>query len=266
MPNSVAKVLTIAGSDSCGGAGLQADIKTFNALGVYGMTAMTSVTVQNTTGVFEVHDIPPQTVAHQIDVVAADMGVDAAKTGMLSNVSIIEAVAASIENNNIQKLIVDPVMVATSGAALIDEDAKDTLISRLLPLALLVTPNLHEAQSLASMTIDSEADVAKAGARILELGPKNVLIKGGHLESEKVTDFLFHDGALQTFAASRIQTIEMHGTGCTLSAALAAYLAKDWSMEEALAAAKEYVTGAIRHGWPLGHGTGSLNHFWNLGR
>jgi hydroxymethylpyrimidine/phosphomethylpyrimidine kinase len=254
--------LTIAGSDSGGGAGIQADLKTFTALGVFGMAAITSVTAQNTIGVAGIHDLPAAFVARQIDLVAQDIGVDAAKTGMLSNEDVVEAVAACMVRNRIVNLVVDPVMVSKSGHSLMDAGARKALVEKLLPLALIVTPNLPEAEILSGMHIAGPADIEPAAARIFELGPKHVLVKGGHLHTEDAVDYLFDDRGLRLFPGLRIPAKTPHGTGCTHSAALAAYLAKGWDVVEAVARAKAYLTEALHRGFQLGHGPGVLNHFW----
>lgn len=260
----IARALTIAGSDSGGGAGIEADLKTFTALGVYGMAAITSVTAQNTVAVTGVHDVPPAFVAEQIDDVAQDIGVDAAKTGMLSNAAIIEAVADSIERNAIRNLVVDPVMIAKSGDALLHESAKDALLRRMLPLALVVTPNAPEATALTGVRIDSDKDVKRAGEALLAAGAAHVLIKGGHLSGAEAVDFLFDGTTCREYRAPRIATKNTHGTGCTYSAAIAAYLAIGLDVPAAVERAKEYLTGAILHSFGLGHGHGPLNHFWNV--
>ncbi|MDQ1256468.1 MAG: Bifunctional hydroxymethylpyrimidine kinase/phosphomethylpyrimidine kinase [Candidatus Hydrogenedentes bacterium] len=259
---AIPRILTVAGSDSGGGAGIEADLKTFAALGVYGMAAVTAITAQNTVGVFGIHDVPPDLVAAQIDAVADDIGIDAAKTGMLSNAAIIEAVAASLTRIGLRNLVVDPVMVAKSGDALLREEAQEALAARLLPLALVVTPNIPEAEVLTGITIADEADVRRAAERIRALGPRYVLMKGGHLAGRDATDYLFDGETFQTFTAPRIDTPNTHGTGCTYSAAIAAYLAQGCPVPEAVAQAKRYLTGAIEHSLPLGHGHGPLNHGW----
>ncbi len=259
----IARVLTIAGSDSGGGAGIEADLKTFTALGVYGMAAVTSISAQNTRGVFAIHDIPPEIVAKQIDVVAEDIGVDAAKTGMLSNAPIIEAVADSVARNHVEKLVVDPVMVAKSGDALLQEGGREALTRRLVPLAFLITPNVPEAEVLSNVTIAGEGEMRRAAERIHDLGPRYVLMKGGHLDATEATDYLFDGETFQSFSASRIATKNTHGTGCTYSAAIAAYLARGFEVVEAIQRAKAYLTQAIRHSFTLGHGPGPLNHFWS---
>jgi hydroxymethylpyrimidine/phosphomethylpyrimidine kinase len=258
----IPRVLTIAGSDSGGGAGIQADLKTFGALGVYGMSAITSVTAQNTRGVTGVHDLPPGFVAEQIDDVARDIGIDAAKTGMLSNAGIIEAVAASIARHRIEKLVVDPVMIAKSGDALLETKARSALIKHMAPLAYILTPNVPEAETIAGLPIRNEDDLVDIGRRIHDMGPRYVLMKGGHLSGSFATDYLVGHGTVAVFSAPRIETRNTHGTGCTYSAAIAAYLARGLEVEKAVAEAKEYVTGAIRHSLALGRGHGPLDHFW----
>ncbi len=261
----IPKAMTIAGSDSGGGAGIQADLKTFTALGVYGMSAITALTAQNTLGVAGVHDVPPEFVALQIDHVAQDIGVDAAKTGMLSNAEIVEAVADSIRRNEIELLVVDPVMVAKSGDALLQESAREALIRHILPIAYVVTPNTAEAAMLTGTPIETFEDMQDAAREIFDMGPRHVLIKGGHMSGDIVEDLLFDGRAFHTFRAARIETKNTHGTGCTLSAAITAYLAKGSSTVTAVEAAKSYVTEAIRRSLPLGSGHGPLNHIWQFG-
>ena len=260
----VARALTIAGSDSSGGAGIEADLKTFTALGVYGMAAVTSVTAQNTTGVIAAHHLPPALVAQQINAVAGDIGIDAAKTGMLANARIIEAVAACVAAHHIPNLVVDPVMVASSGARLLEASACAILKERLLPLAFLLTPNIPEAEALTGMTIRDPNDVRNAAQRLHETGVRYVLIKGGHLNTAEAADYLYDGAGFHEFTAARVNTSNTHGTGCTYSAAIAAYLAKGIEVIEAVRQAKAYVTEAIRHGFQLGNGPGPLNHFWSL--
>ncbi len=260
----VPRVLTVAGSDSGGGAGIQADLKTFTALGVFGMAAITSVTAQDTVEVARIQDLPPDFVTEQIDMVAQDIGVDAAKTGMLSSVDIVEAVADALQRRRIPNLVVDPVMVAKSGRRLLLPNALDALVTRLLPLAHLVTPNIPEAEVLSGLSIAGPKDMAEAARRILGLGGRFVAIKGGHLDAPEATDLLVGPDTLETFSTPRLATKNTHGTGCTYSSAIVAYLAKGFETVEAVRAAKEYVTGAIRHGFSLGQGRGPLNHFWKL--
>jgi len=255
--------LTIAGSDSGGGAGIQADLKTFAALGVYGTSALTAVTAQNTVGVRAVEEVSPATVAAQIDAVLEDIGADAAKTGMLSSAAIIAAVAGRIGAHGITRLVVDPVMVSKSGDRLLREDAVRALRTVLLPLALVVTPNLPEAETLAGMPIGNRATLEDAARRIAALGPRYVLIKGGHTPGDPV-DILCDGHAFRAYPGERIATSSTHGTGCTLSAAIAAYLARGLTVEDAIGRAKEYVAAAMRAANPLGRGHGPLHHMFAL--
>lgn len=249
------RALTIAGSDSGGGAGIQADLKTFAALGVFGTSAITSVTAQNTVGVQGVHDLPPEFVGRQIDSVLEDIVIDAAKTGMLSNAAIIAVVAAKVQTHAIRRLVVDPVMVAKGGAPLLQPDAVETLIKRLLPLSLVVTPNVPEAEVLWGGAIVGLAEMREAAQRIHDLGPRYVVIKGGHL-SIRAIDLVYDGSTCTMLDGERIDTPHTHGTGCVFSAAMTAELAKGSSVPEAIAAAKRFVTAAIRHGFPLGRGIG----------
>jgi len=255
--------LTIAGSDSGGGAGIQADLKTFAALGVYGTSALTAVTAQNTVGVRAVEEVSPATVAAQIDAVLEDIGADAAKTGMLSSAAIIAAVAGRIGAHGITRLVVDPVMVSKSGDRLLREDAVRALRTVLLPLALVVTPNLPEAETLAGMPIGNRATLEDAARRIAALGPRYVLIKGGHAPGDPV-DILFDGHAFRAYPGERLITTSTHGTGCTLSAAIAAYLARGVPVEDAVGRAKGYVAAAMRAANPLGRGHGPLHHMFAL--
>ena len=258
-----ARALTIAGSDSGAGAGIQADLKTFAALGVYGTSAITAVTAQNTIAVTAVHEIPTDMIAAQIDAVLEDIGADAVKTGMLSSSPIIECVAEAMERHQIQRLVVDPVMVAKSGDSLLREDAVGTLRNRLLPLAAVVTPNIPEAEALTETSITTPEDARRAAQQIIDLGAGAVVVKGGHLEGP-ATD-LFYDGVtFQEFTSPRIDTKNTHGTGCTFASAVAAGLARGMTTIDAVALAKEYVTEAIRYSFPLGQGHGPLNHFYKL--
>ncbi|MER3456052.1 MAG: bifunctional hydroxymethylpyrimidine kinase/phosphomethylpyrimidine kinase [candidate division GAL15 bacterium] len=255
---SIPRALTIAGSDSGGGAGIQADLKTFSALGVFGMSAVTALTAQNTTGVYAVHEVPPEVVARQIDVVVEDIGVDAAKTGMLSSVPIIEAVADRVRRHRLQQLVVDPVMVAKSGAPLLRPEAQHTLRTQLVPLALVITPNLPEAEVLLGRPIPDRSALQEAARALLDLGPRAVLLKGGHLPGEPVD--LFYDGEqLEELRAERVPTRHTHGTGCVLSAAITAYLSLGMPLREAVRGGKRFVTEAIRFGLPLGRGVGPCN-------
>ncbi|HXF56460.1 MAG TPA: bifunctional hydroxymethylpyrimidine kinase/phosphomethylpyrimidine kinase [Actinomycetota bacterium] len=258
------RALTIAGSDSGGGAGIQADLKTFAVLGVWGMSAITSITVQNTKGVSGVADVPAETVGAQIRAVVTDVGVDAAKTGMLSSQAIIEAVADAAEEVGVPNLVVDPVFVSKHGHPLLRPDAVEALRTRILPLATLVTPNLHEAAGLAGFPVSSREDMRRAGRAILALGPRAVLVKGGHLQGERADD-LFVDAEREEWVeGERVDTPHTHGTGCVLSAAIAAHLARGEELLEAVRKGKAFVTEAIRHALPLGEGIGPVSPGWWL--
>jgi hydroxymethylpyrimidine/phosphomethylpyrimidine kinase len=254
------KALTIAGSDSGGGAGIQADLKTFSAFRVFGMSVVTAVTAQNSVGVHAVENLPPDFVAAQFDAVLADFGADAAKIGMLSTAPIIRAVAERLRRARLERLVVDPVMIAKSGDALLQPDARDALIAEILPLALVVTPNLHEAAVLADMPVETHAEMEEAARRIHARGPRHVLVKGGHLKDD-ATDILWDGRAFARFTAPHLDSTATHGTGCTFSAAIAAGLALDRPLGEAVRQAKAYVTRAIREGFQPGRGVGVLRHF-----
>ena len=261
------RVLTIAGSDSGGGAGIQADLKTITALGGYGMTAITSVTIQNTQGVYGIHDLSPEEVYKQIEVVVKDIGVDSAKTGMLSNSEIIRAVADAVRDLEIPNLVVDPVFVAKSGDRLLREDSIGALKRDLLPLATVVTPNIPEAGELCGQEIRKLREVEECARKIHDMGPKAVVIKGGHLEGEKVIDVLYEGGdEFHYFVRDRVNTSHTHGTGCTFSSALAVFLGRGLSVKEAVEKAKVYVHNAIERAPGLGKGHGPLNHLWNIER
>ena len=257
------RVLTIAGSDSGGGAGIQADLKTFSALGVFGMTAITAVTVQNTKGVSDVEELSPATVGAQIRSVVGDIGVDAAKTGMLASTPIVEAVADALEELPVPALVVDPVFVSKHGHALLAEDAVEALRHRILPLATLVTPNLPEASGLAGSAVETRDDMRRAAEAILALGANAVLVKGGHLEGERAADLFADGGSEEWIEAERIDTPHTHGTGCTLSSAITAHLALGATLPEAVRAGKAFVTEAIRHALALGGGIGPVDALWS---
>ncbi len=256
----VPRALTIAGSDSGGGAGIQADLKTFSAFRVYGASVLTAITAQNSVGVQGVVNLPPEFVARQLDAVLGDIGADAAKTGMLSTASIIRAVAERLRAHRLERLVVDPVMVAKSGDPLLEPDARQALVEAILPLALVVTPNLHEAAALAEFPVATVEEMEAAARRIHALGPRWVLVKGGHLKGDPV-DLLFDGRTIERFVAERVPTPHTHGTGCTYSAAIAAGLARGAGVPEAVGEAKRYVTAAIRAGFALGRGVGPLRHF-----
>ncbi len=257
--------LTIAGSDSSGGAGIQADLKTFGALGVYGASVITALTAQNTQGVSAIHDVPADFIAAQIDAVFGDLAVNAVKIGMLSQVAAIEAVAAGLARHDAQNIVLDPVMVATSGDRLLAPDAIAALCRDLIPRALVVTPNLHEAAALTDAALARNETEMEAQARtILALGPRSVLVKGGHGDNPESVDLLVDASGVIRLTAPRIDTRNTHGTGCTLSSAIAAGLARGLGLEAAARTAKDYVTAAIKAADKLkvGHGHGPLNHFW----
>jgi hydroxymethylpyrimidine/phosphomethylpyrimidine kinase len=256
----VPKALTVAGSDSGGGAGIQADLKTFSAFRVFGMSVLTAVTAQNSVGVTGVHDLPPEFVARQLDAVLGDFGADAVKLGMLSNAGIIRAVAAGLRSRGQARIVLDPVMIAKSGAPLLQPEARTALIEAMLPLAEVVTPNLHEAAVLAGIPVQTEKEMEEAARRIHGQGPRHVLVKGGHL-ADSATDVLYDGRDFTRYPAPRLDSPNTHGTGCTLSAAIAAGLARGAPLTSAVAEAKAYVTAAIREGFPAGHGVGVLRHF-----
>ncbi|MDR6774856.1 bifunctional hydroxymethylpyrimidine kinase/phosphomethylpyrimidine kinase [Azospirillum sp. BE72] len=255
------RVLIVAGSDSGGGAGIQADIKAVSALGAYGMTAISALTAQNTTGVYGVVPVDPAFVALQMKVVLEDIGADAVKIGMLANAPVIEAVAAEYEARAVNvPLVLDPVMIAKSGHHLLDPDAVVTLRKRLLPLAEVVTPNLPEAEALTDLPIRDLDDMRRAAELMLSFGPKSVLLKGGHLEDDSLYDLLLTEEGETVFEGRRVHTPHTHGTGCTLSSAIAAGLAQGLGTRDAVARARRYVETAILTAPGLGHGHGPLNH------
>lgn len=256
------RVLIIAGSDSGGGAGIQADIKTVTALEGYAMTAVTALTAQNTLGVFGVEGVPPAFIRQQIELVLDDIGADCIKTGMLHNAEVIETVAATLEARAPDvPLVADPVMVAKGGAALLEADAVDALKSRLLPRAALLTPNLPEAEVLTGLTVRSPDQMKDAGTAILDLGCSAVLVKGGHLVSDRIIDLLMTaEGHIETFESPRIETDQTHGTGCTLASAIATGIAQGLPIPVAIGRARDYVREAIRRAPGLGGGHGPLDH------
>lgn len=255
------RALTIAGSDSGGGAGIQADLKTFQELAVFGMSAITAVTAQNTLGVHGVYPMTPEAVVQQIQAIGEDIGTNAVKTGMLFSSDIIEAVSRQVRKYNWENLVVDPVMMAKGGASLLQQEAIFALKTYLLPLAKVITPNIPEAEVLTGMTIRNTEDKKKAALKLCELGVQTVVIKGGHDEDESESTDLLYDGAeFHTFTNKRIPTKNTHGTGCTFSAALTAELAKGASVYDAVLTAKEFIQAAIEDGIEVGHGHGPTNH------
>ena len=259
------RALTIAGSDSGGGAGIQADLKTFAALGVYGMSVLTSITAQNTVGVQGIYDLPPEFVGLQIDSVLTDIGADAVKTGMLSNTKTIALVAEKLRRYQVENLVIDPVMIAKSGDPLLREEAHVTLVHDLFPLAKVVTPNLHEGRVLSRLPISNLEEMKEAAKAIHRLGPQNVVVKGGHLERESV-DLLYDGRQFLELPGPRLETKNDHGTGCTFASAIAAGLAKGQDVPTAVKAAKEYITQALQGAidWQLGQGHGPVHHFFAL--
>ena len=263
MVRAVRKAMTIAGSDSGAGAGVQADLKTFAALGVYGTCVLTAITAQNTRRVTDVFELPTSVVRSQIEAVVEDIGTDAVKTGMLSSAQIIETVARAVRDLDLPNLVVDPVMVAKGGDRLLREDAVDALRELLIPLARVVTPNVPEAEVLVGRPIEGLEDAERAARDIVAMGARAAVVKGGHLQGDAV-DVLYDGRSLRRFSAPRVETTSTHGTGCTFASAVAAGLARGRPLEEAVTRAKEYVTEAMRRAFPLGHGHGPLNHFYML--
>lgn len=264
MSMTLKQVLTIAGSDSGGGAGIQADIKAMSANGVFAMSVITAITAQNTEEVTEVFELPASVIAGQLDAVFDDFDVAAVKTGMLSSTAIVETVAKMLKPQELFNVVVDPVMISKSGHSLLKPEAIEAVKKQLFPLALLVTPNVHEAQQLSGIEIKSVADARRAAKVIHGFGSKFVLIKGGHLLAERATDLLYDGRFFNVFKGEYIETPHTHGTGCTFASAIAAHLARGKSVADAVASAKAYVTEAIRHSLAIGHGTGPTNHFYFL--
>jgi len=257
--------LTIAGSDSGGGAGIQADLRTFAAFQVHGLSAITSVTAQDTSKVHDSEDLSPSLVGRQIEAVLTDIGADAVKTGMLSSSEIIITVVQKLSKFDVKRLVVDPVMASTGGDALIKGTAIETLKHELFPLALVITPNLHEAELLVGRELIDEADIETAAAELHGLGSSSVIIKGGHVKDPgKSTDLFFDGDQMRRFESPRLDCRNTHGSGCTFGAAITACLARGFNLEESILEAKEFVTAAIRHSYSLGHGNGPLNHFYRF--
>ncbi len=264
----IPRCLTIAGSDSGGGAGIQGDLKTFTVLGTYGMSAITALTAQNTQGVTQIHELPPEFVAEQIRVVMEDIGCDAAKTGMLANAAIVRAVARTWRQYARVPLVVDPVMVSTTGARLLAEDAIEALVTELFPLSTIVTPNASEAALLANIAVADLDSSIEAARRIYSLGARAVLVKGGDspAKDEQVHDVLFDGKEIHIFMAPRIATPHTHGSGCALASAICANLARGLSLKEAVEKARKFILWAITSAKPLGHGHGPVNHLAWLGQ
>ena len=259
------KALTIAGSDPSGGVGVQADLKTMSALGVYGMSVIVSVVAENTARVISVEDISPRVISDQIDAVFEDIFPDAVKVGMLSSEEVMRTVAAKLAEYRPQHIVIDPVMYAKNGAPLMQEDAIDSLISLIVPVATVLTPNIPEAEKITGMRISTIDDMKKAGEKIVSMGAKAALVKGGHYIGD-ASDVLFDGSDFHIYTTKRINTKNTHGTGCTLSSAIASNLALGYPLPESIKRAKDYVTGAIEHALDIGKGNGPTNHFYALWR
>lgn len=257
------KVLTIAGSDCSGGAGIQADLKTFSAHGVFGMSVIVSVVAENTSRVIDIQDITPDMIKKQIDAVFEDIEVDAVKVGMLSQVSSMEAVAEKLIEYTPKNVVIDPVMYAKNGCPLMNPDAIDTLIKKIIPLAYILTPNIPEAEKISGMKIENAEDMKRSAAIIHNMGCKNVIVKGGHAAGS-ARDILFDGNTYYTFDTEHIKTKNTHGTGCTFSSAIASNLALEYELEEAVHNAKNYITTAIAHALSIGKGHGPTHHFYEL--
>jgi len=256
------KSLTIAGSDSGGGAGIQADLKTFASLGVYGTSAITAVTSQNTLGVTDIVDIPAKSVVSQIQAVISDIGTDSIKTGMLSNASIVNAVSSFLSQNKFEKIIVDPVMISKSGHKLLSESAIKSIVSMLIPISYIITPNIPEASIISGTEIDSIESAKIAAKKIVKLGARTCIVKGGHFDGPP-TDVFYDGKKYEIFKSKRINTKNTHGTGCTFSAAIAAYIAKGEDIISSISKSKDYINSAIQENFLIGKGHGPLNHFHN---
>ncbi len=259
----IKKVLTIAGSDSSGGAGIQADIKTITAHKMYAMSAITALTAQNTTGVYGIMDVPAEFVGQQLECIFTDIVPDAVKIGMVSNSGIIRVIADKLTQYNAQNIVVDPVMVSTSGSKLLSDEAIDALVTKLLPLGVVITPNIPEAEVLCGFGIKTQEDMVEAAKRIAQRYNGAVLVKGGHLVSD-ATDLLYENGTPHWFQSERIDNPNSHGTGCTLSSAIACNLADGKSLDESIRCAKQYLTGALKAMLDLGKGSGPLDHTYKL--
>ena len=263
MKNYKVPTLTIAGSDSSGGAGIQADLKTFSVIGTYGMSVITAITAQNTQGVFDVQELSSKIIKEQIKAVCEDIPPKAIKVGMVSSPEIIKDIVDSLEKYPCEYLVVDPVMISKSGYSLLRPEAKDNLIKYLIPKAYIVTPNIPEAEEISNMKIDTVEDMKKVGKVILDLGPKYVLMKGGHLDGDCV-DVLIGEDLFEVFKCERINRKNTHGTGCTISSAITSHLALGYDIVESVKLSKEYITEAIRHSFDIGKGVGPVHHFYKF--
>jgi len=262
------RVLTIAGSDSGGGAGIQADLKTMSALGCFGMSAITAITAQNTQGVFDIHPVPVSIIKKQIKVVLDDIGADAIKIGMLYSSEVIRTVSETLKEYNIKNIVLDPVMIATSSDKLLQDDAVETLVKELFPLSKVITPNIPEAEILLNVKIQNNHDLAEAAKQLTNLGVRSVLLKAGHFDKEELTDIFYDRKTNRTIElkAKRIETKNTHGTGCTLSSAIASFLAKGYSLPMAIKEAKNYIDNAIKFGanYKIGKGHGPVHYFYKF--
>jgi len=256
--------LTIAGSDSSGGAGIQADLKTFQAHGVFGMSAVTAVTVQNTQKVYDIQEIEPRIVHDQITCLFDDVKIDAVKIGMVSSIELTKAIARALKAVNPPPVVLDPVMISKSGYRLLNQDAQGALVDNLFPLTEVITPNIYEAEALIGKKINNADEMKNAAQEILKLGAKKVVIKGGHLEEDRATDVLYDGKEYKELHSHRVKTKNTHGTGCTFSSAIAANIALGKKFFQAVELAKEYITGAIEHSLSIGQGHGPTHHFFDL--
>ncbi|MGD8836723.1 MAG: bifunctional hydroxymethylpyrimidine kinase/phosphomethylpyrimidine kinase [Desulfobacteraceae bacterium] len=264
MTTSIKVALTIAGSDSSGGAGIQADLKTFQSLGVYGMSAVTAVTVQNTQKVYAIQEMTPQIVHDQITCLFDDISIDAVKIGMVSSIELIDAISSALAAVQRSPVVLDPVMISKSGYALLREDARKALVEKLFPLADVVTPNIHEAEALVGHAIADQDQMQTAAKQIIALGAAKVVVKGGHMAGNEATDILYDGQSFRQLSTPRKETANTHGTGCTFSSAITAYLAKEYPFFQAVQSAKTYITGAIEHALDIGKGHGPTHHFFDL--
>lgn len=263
MSNYRIPTLTIAGSDSSGGAGIQADLKTFSAIGTYGMSVITAITAQNTKGVFQVEDLSKEIIKKQIEVVCDDIPPAAIKVGMVSSSEIILEIVNTLKKYNPSYLVVDPVMISKSGYSLLKPEAKKSLIENLIPISYIITPNTLEAEEITGTKISTIEDMKKAGEKILSMGPKYVLMKGGHLEGDAV-DLLIGKDVFEVYKSERLDRKNTHGTGCTLSSAITAHLALGYDIKESVALSKKYITEAIRNSFDIGSGIGPVHHFYTF--
>jgi len=256
--------LTIAGSDPCGGAGIQADLKTFQAHGIFGLSVVTAVTVQNTQKVYSIHEVPPQNVYDQIICLFDDIKIHAVKIGMVAGLVLVETIANALKTVNLPYVVLDPVMISKSGYSLLEKDAIDAMVKKLFPLCEVVTPNIPEAEALTGKKINSKDKMKAAAEAILKLGPQKVIVKGGHLGTDFAVDIVYDGLTFKELQSKRIKTVNTHGSGCTFSSAIAANMAKGIDFFDSAVNAKEYITKAIKYSLNIGQGHGPLNHFFDL--